>query len=53
MRNSSIIIFGILSALLLILSCISLNAPSFYNEIQMNTKTDLVSKRVLLLRDRN
>ena len=53
MSSSSIIIFGILSAILLILSCITLNAPKFYNELELNSGTHLVSKPTLVLRDRN
>ena len=53
MRTNSIIIFGLLSAILLIFSCIALNAPKFYNELELNTDTHLVSKARLVLRDRN
>ena len=53
MSSGSIIIFGILSAILLILSCITLNASRFYNELESSTSTHLVSKPTLVLRDRN
>jgi hypothetical protein len=53
MDSGSIIIFGILSGILLIFSCIALNAPKFYNELVVNSDTHLVSKPTLVLRDRN
>ena len=53
MSSGSIIIFGIFSAILLILSCITLNAAKFYNELEISTSTHLVSKPTLVLRDRN
>ena len=53
MSSSSIIIFGVLSAILLIFSCITLNAARFYNELEMSSSTHLVSKPTLVLRDRN
>lgn len=53
MSSSSIIIFGILSAILLIFSCITLNAASFYNELELSANSELVLKPTLVLRDRN
>ena len=54
MSSGSIIMFGILSGILLILSCITLNAARFYNELEMSSDTHLVSKpTTLVLRDRN
>ncbi|CAA6814844.1 MAG: Unknown protein [uncultured Sulfurovum sp.] len=53
MRSHSVIIFGFFSALLLILSCITLKASKFYNELEINTDTHLVLKPTLELRDRN
>ena len=53
MSSGSIIIFGIFSAILLIFSCLTLNAPKFYNELEMNTANHLVLKPTLVLRDRN
>ena len=53
MTSSSIIIFGIFSAMLLIFSCITLNASKFYNELETGTSTHLVLKPKLVLRDRN
>ncbi len=53
MSSSSIIIFGILSAILLIFSCITLNASRFYNELEVGSSITLVSKPTLVLRDRN
>jgi hypothetical protein len=54
MRSSSIIIFGILSAILLIFSCITLNASKFYNELAVSSSTaQLDSKPTVLLRDRS
>jgi len=53
MNSGSIIMFGVLSGILLILSCITLNAAKFYNELETSTRTHLVSKSTLVLRDRN
>ena len=54
MSSSSIIIFGVFSAILLILSCITFNAARFYNELEkVPNTTHLVSKPTLILRDRN
>jgi hypothetical protein len=54
MRSSSIIIFGVLSAILLIFSCIALNAPKFYNELAVSSSnTQLDSKPAIVLRDRS
>lgn len=54
MSSGSIIIFGILSAILLILSCITFNASRFYNELEVTPiTTHLVSKPTVILRDRN
>jgi hypothetical protein len=53
MSSGSIIIFGIFSAVLLILSCITLNAASFYNELEISIHSPLVSKTTLVLRDRS
>jgi hypothetical protein len=53
MSSSSIIIFGIISAVLLILSFITLNATKFYNELEISTSTHLVLKPTVVLRDRN
>lgn len=52
MDSGSIIIFGILSAILLILSCITLNASKFYNELEVSSNIRLDSKPTLVLRDR-
>lgn len=52
MTIGSIIIFGILSAILLVFSCILLNAPKFYNELSSNTNRELVLKPQMVLRDR-
>ena len=53
MRSSSIIIFGILSAFVLIFSCISLNIVTFYNELEVSASESLVLKPTLVLRDRS
>lgn len=56
MGNSSVILFGTLFSLLLILSCITFNAPQFYTEIEMqedSTNQNLVIKPKVRLRDRN
>jgi hypothetical protein len=53
MTRSSIIIFGILAAILLIFSCITLNAPKFYNELETTSSPQLLLKPQLVLRDRN
>ena len=52
MSSASIIVFGIFSAVLLILSCITFNASRFYNELEVSN-TNLVLKPTLVLRDRN
>ena len=53
MNSSSIIVFGIFSALLLILSCVTLNAAKFYNEVEMSKDIHFVAQPKLILRDRN
>lgn len=53
MTSSSIIMFGILFAILLIFSCISLNAARFYNELEVSSYINLASKPKIVLRDRN
>ncbi len=56
MRISSIIFFGVTLGLLLIFSCISLNAPKYYNELETvsntNVNSNFDSKHVIVLRDR-
>jgi len=57
MNTSSIIIFGILSAILLIFSCIVLQAAKLYPEFELKrnntTYTHTTLKDTLVLRDRN
>jgi len=57
MSINSIIIFGIFSAILLIFSCMILQAPKLYTEFELNrstyTHTHTVLKHSLVLRDRN
>ena len=58
MGSSSIIIFGIFSAILLIFSCIVLQAPRLYSEFELNqgstsVHTDTSQKPTIALRDRN
>ncbi|CAA6813137.1 MAG: Unknown protein [uncultured Sulfurovum sp.] len=53
MHRSSIIIFGMVSSVWLIISCISLNVSKFYNELEVNLGTDLDTKPTTVLRDRN
>ena len=59
MSINSIIIFGIFSAILLIFSCIILQAPKLYTEFELNrstythTHTHTILKHTLILRDRN
>ena len=53
MRTSSIIIFGVFSAILLIFSCIILKAPRLYSEFEFKTSSHIALKHTLVLRDRN
>jgi len=58
MSSSSIIIFGIFSAILLIFSCIVLQAPRLYSEFELNRCTASIHantsfKHTIVLRDRN
>jgi len=58
MRSSSIIIFGISSAILLIFSCIVLQAPRLYSKFELNRSSRLVPthtsfNETLVLRDRH
>jgi len=55
MSINSIIIFGVFSAILLIFSCIILQAPKLYTELNRSTytHTHTVLKNTLVLRDRN
>ncbi len=55
MRDSSMILFGTLFSVLLIFSCITLNASRFYTEMETNSKLNiyLVAKPIMALRDRN
>ncbi|CAA6811132.1 MAG: Unknown protein [uncultured Sulfurovum sp.] len=54
MRSSSIIIFGVFSAILLIISCVSFNVSRFYNELEVATPLiNLNSKPTIILRDRS
>ncbi|CAA6800409.1 MAG: Unknown protein [uncultured Sulfurovum sp.] len=52
MKYGSVIIFGIVSATMLIISCVSLNVSKFYNELEFNSFITLDSKPTLVLRDR-
>jgi len=51
-RIGSIIVSGMVSAVLLIFSCISLNAARYYSELDLNDASSLVLKPTLVLRDR-
>jgi len=54
MGSASIISFGIISAILLILSFLTLNAARFYVELESSTLIDLeTDKPKLVLRDRS
>jgi len=58
MGSNSIIIFGIFSAILLIFSCVVLQAPRLYSEFELNRRTtslhiDTSQKHTIVLRDRN
>jgi len=57
MRSSSIIMFGIFSAILLIFSCIVLQAPKLYSEFELNRcsvamPVDSSFQQSIILRDR-
>lgn len=52
MRIGSIVVSGMVSAVLLIFSCISLNAARYYSELDLNDELSLVLKPTLVLRDR-
>jgi len=58
MSSNSIIIFGIFSAILLIFSCIVLQAPRLYSEFELNRcapsiHTDTSHTPTIVLRDRS
>lgn len=55
MNNSSMILFGALSSLLLIFACITLNASKFYTELEVlhETSNTLVVQPTIRLRDRS
>ena len=57
MSSSSIIMFGILFAMVLILFCITLNAPKFYNELEFGNSPfvplETTLKSTVVLQDRN
>lgn len=57
MSSSSIIMFGILFAMVLILFCITLNAPKFYNELELSNSNYLPLETTLtstiVLQDRS
>jgi hypothetical protein len=56
MSTSSIIIFGVVSAILLIFSCIIIQAPKLYPEFELKRSTYVPSpitlKETIMLRDR-
>jgi len=52
MNSRSIIMVGIALALLLMLSCISLNASKFYNQLEVAPRVELEVKSTIKLRDR-
>ena len=52
MKVSSIIISGVFATVLLIFSCISLNAARYYSELGFNDEISLTLKPTIVLRDR-
>jgi hypothetical protein len=52
MSSSTVIIFGTFSAILLIMSCISLNASQYYSELGFDESHHLLTKPTIVLRDR-
>lgn len=52
MNISSIIVVGITLGTLLIVSCISLNASKYYNEMEVVPSVELDIKSKIVLRDR-
>ena len=55
MNNTSMILFGTLSSLLLIFACITLNASKFYTELEVldGISNTLVVQPKIRLRDRS
>lgn len=53
MRSSTIILFGLFSAILMISLCISLNASKYYSELESEEVSRAIISRNITLRDRN
>ena len=52
MKSSTIILFGLLSEILLIFSCVLLNASKYYSEQELDREM-VPAKPTVALRDRN
>ncbi len=52
MKSSTIILFGLFSEILLIFSCVLLNASKYYSEQELDREL-LPAKPTVTLRDRN
>ena len=53
MNSSTIIIFGMIFSVLLIFSCISLNAGKYYSELGLENEDTFYAKPTIVLKDRN
>jgi len=52
MSSGTVMVFGAFSSVLLVISCISLNAAEYYSELTMNESSQLLKKPTIVLRDR-
>lgn len=52
MSNGTVITLGILSSIILVTSCIALNAQSYYNNLSYAHNSEFLNKEKIFLRDR-
>ena len=52
MSSGTVMVFGTFSSVLLVISCISINAAQYYSELTIKENSQLLRKPTIVLRDR-